>query len=77
MAVPTRFHLLPERISLFSNRCFIPKVNISTIINSKVTGLKITNFLHDVEESSLLLVWTSVLQYSNRFWNASATNEGE
>jgi len=63
-----------ERIYQFL--LFISKVKIRRLVISGNIGPTLTKFLHHVEGSSLLQRRSSILRYSNSFWNACASNEG-
>jgi len=47
-----------------------------SLVISGATGRKLTKFLHDVGESSLLLARQSALRYFNPLQGASGTNDG-
>ena len=53
-----------------------PKGAVSIIVISRVTGLNVTKFVHDIQTSLPFKNFTSGLRSLNPFRNASATNEG-
>jgi len=60
----------PEVIGLQGindNRRILHRVSICPLVNSKVTGTKLTAFSHDVSAPSPLLTHASALRYSNSF----------
>jgi len=47
------------------------------LLNSGVTGLKFTEFSHDIARSSSMKLLKLELRYSTLFWDAKAMNVGD
>jgi len=55
---------------------FSKKLKICHLVISGTAGPKFSEFVHNVERSSMLSSRSSVLQHSNPFYDVSLTNEG-